>query len=236
MATLEQVMKRLKSLGTESTRKTLMRHGAPGDIYGVKIGDLKPLVRELKGQQELALALYATGNHDAMYLAGLVANGAEMTRQELESWARSSVWSMHAEHTVPSVVVESPHAVALARKWIKANDPLLAATGWNTYSGILATRPDDELDLDEVRQLLDQVAKGVKTAPNRIRYAMNNFVISVGAYIAPLLKAAKRVAKELETIEVDMGETSCKVPPMLESIEKIEQMGRVGKKRKTMKC
>lgn len=236
MATLEQVMKRLESLGTESTRKTLVRHGAPADIYGVKIGDLKPLVRELKGQQKLALELYATGNHDAMYLAGLVANGAEMTRAELEAWAKSPVWSMHAEHTVPSVVVESPHAVALAKKWIKAKDQLLAATGWNTYAGVLAIRADEELDLAEVKELLEKVVAEAKTAPNRVRYAMNSFVISVGSYVAPLLKEAKRVAKSLGTIEVDMGETSCKVAPMLATIEKIEKMGRVGKKRKTLKC
>jgi len=37
-------------------------------------------------------------------------------------------------------------------------------------------------------------------------------------------------------VEVDMGDTACKVPLALAAIEKIEAMGRVGRKRKTMKC
>jgi len=37
-------------------------------------------------------------------------------------------------------------------------------------------------------------------------------------------------------ISVDMGDTACKVPLALDSIEKIETAGRVGKKRNTVKC
>ena len=65
---------------------------------------------------------------------------------------------------------------------------------------------------------------------------MNGFVISVGAYVKPLLKQAKRVAKTIGTVSVDMGDTACKVPLATEYIEKIEKMGRIGKKRKTIKC
>ena len=39
-----------------------------------------------------------------------------------------------------------------------------------------------------------------------------------------------------DLVEVDMGETSCKVPLAQDMIAKIESMGRVGAKRKTMKC
>jgi hypothetical protein len=33
-----------------------------------------------------------------------------------------------------------------------------------------------------------------------------------------------------------MGDTECRVPDALAALQKIESMGRVGKKRKTMKC
>jgi hypothetical protein len=54
--------------------------------------------------------------------------------------------------------------------------------------------------------------------------------------VKPLLGKAKAAAKKLGTVKVDMGETECKVPLALAYIEKIEGMGRVGKKRKTMRC
>lgn len=236
MPTLNEIMTRLQSLGTEPTRRTLQRHGAPDNLFGVKLGDLKPLAKGLKGEQQLALELYATGNHDAMCLAGIVASGAGMTKQQLEAWAKGSVWSYHAEYTVPAVVVESPHAIALARKWMKAKDERLRLAGWSTYTGLVAVKPDDELDLDEIEELLGEIEQTIHTSPNRIRYAMNSFVIAVGAYVAPLLARAKAAAKKIGKVDVDMGDTSCKLAPMLASIEKIEQMGRVGKKRKTLKC
>ncbi len=65
---------------------------------------------------------------------------------------------------------------------------------------------------------------------------MNGFVIAVAAHVAPVLKQAKATAKKLGKVEVDMGETACKVPLALEYIEKMENAGRVGKKRKTARC
>ncbi len=65
---------------------------------------------------------------------------------------------------------------------------------------------------------------------------MNGFVIAVGAYVKPLLKQAKQAAKKIGTVSVDVGDTACKVPLATATIEKIEKMGRIGRKRKTIKC
>ncbi len=76
----------------------------------------------------------------------------------------------------------------------------------------------------------------IGSAPDRVRYAMNGFVIAVGGYVAPLTAKAKTVAKALGVVAVDMGDTSCKVPDAGASIAKIEEAGRVGKKRKHAMC
>ena len=104
------------------------------------------------------------------------------------------------------------------------------------YSGLLATKPDEDLDLAEIEKLLDAAIKGIKDPRNRVRYTMNGFVISVGAYVKPLLKRAKAAARQIGAVSVDVGETACKVPLATAYIEKIEAMGRVGKKRKTIRC
>lgn len=233
---LNDVMTALEQLGNESTKKTLMRHGATEPLFGVKIGDMKPIVKKLKGRQDLALKLYGTGNLDAMYLAGLVANGADMSKKELESWVKQARSPMVAEYTVPWVAAEHPDARAIALKWMDAKSELIAAAGWNTYCGIVALRPDSELDFAEIEALLARIKKDINTAPNRVRYCMNSFVIAVGAAVKPLLSKAKALAKSLGQVEVDMQGTACKVPLALDAILKIEDMGRVGTKRKTMKC
>ena len=77
------ILDELKALGSASTKKVLMAHGAREPFYGVKVGDLKTILKREKGNQALALELYRTGVSDAMYLAGLMADGNKMTKAEL---------------------------------------------------------------------------------------------------------------------------------------------------------
>jgi hypothetical protein len=236
MNTTAAVMDALKKKGSEQTRKTYARHGISAPMFGVKIADLKVIAKKFRGDQALALELFDTGNYDAMYLAGILADGSTMSKRELEKWAKTSSCEAVCSYVVPWVTVESPYARELALKWMDSREPAMALSGWATYAGIVATTPDDDLDLQEVDGLLDRVVEEIDAAPNKVRYLMNAFVISVGTYVKPLLKQAKKAAKALGEVSVDMGDTACKVPRATEYISKVESMGRVGKKRKTMRC
>jgi 3-methyladenine DNA glycosylase AlkD len=182
MPTVTSVMAELKKRGTEKTRKIYARHGMDTDnMFGVSVADLKIVAKTIKGQQALASELYATGNLDAMYLAGMVADGSQMTPKQLHEWVEGAEnLRMIAEYTVPWVTVENPHARDLAMQWIKSKKEHVASSGWSTYSGLVATKPDDALDLTEIESLLGAVVKGIKSAKNRVRYTMNVFVIAVG--------------------------------------------------------
>lgn len=237
MRLLADVIKDLERRGTEQTRKTFARHGAPIDqMFGVKVGDLKTIAKMIKGRQDLALELYDTGNSDAMYLAGMVASGALMTKKQLESWAKKATWHMISDYTVPGVACESPFAAELAQKWINSKQPSIMCSGWTTWSGIVATQADEQLDLGAIESLLQRVVDNVHASPNRVRYTMNRFLISVGGYVLPLQKKAKDAAKKIGKVQADVGPTDCKVPNALEYIGKMIARGNAGKKRKTMKC
>ncbi|MEQ1906731.1 MAG: DNA alkylation repair protein, partial [Pirellulaceae bacterium] len=209
MKTVNEVMSELKKLGTEQTRKTFARHGAPVDkMFGVKVGDMKVILKKIKGNQKLAMDLYATGNTDAMYLAGLVADGALMSKKEIETWAKEAFWQMNSDFTVPWVACENAAGVELANKWIKSKETKLATTGWMTYASIVSNRPDEELDLGEIDSLLEKAVKEIHKVHDRVRYAMNNFVICVGSYVKPLSARAKAAAKKIGVVNVDMGDTN----------------------------
>jgi 3-methyladenine DNA glycosylase AlkD len=236
MNSVSQVLKELEKKGSEQTRKTFARHGISLPMFGVLIADLKTIAKKIKGNQKLALELYETGNYDAMYLAGLVADGKQMSKPQLERWAKNAKCHAISAYTVAWMTTESPHARELAMKWISAKNESLAVSGWNVYSGIVATTADYELDLDEIRKLLSRIAKEIHTAPNMVRYTMNGFVIAVGGYIKPLAKEAKKVAAAIGEVSVDMGDTACKVPLASAYLEKIGKAGKIGVKRKTMRC
>ena len=236
MKTVANVMAALKKKGNPLRIQAFGPHGAPEDIYGVSVADMKGIARTIKGEHELALELYDTGNADAMYLAGMVADGSRMTKRQLDSWAKKASWQMVSEYTIPGVAAESKHARDLALSWIRSKKESVASSGWATYAGLVAVTPDAELDLAEIEKLLKAVEKDIDSAPNRVRYTMNGFVIAVGSYVLPLKKAAKATAKKLGKVEVDMHGTSCKVPLATEYIAKVEKAGRAGKKRKAVKC
>ena len=80
------------------------------------------------------------------------------------------------------------------------------------------------------------MAKTIHKQPNRVRYVMNGFVISVGSYVAALTEYAVSVAEAIGPVSVDMGGTACKVPAAADYIEKVRQRSSIGKKRKTCKC
>jgi hypothetical protein len=65
---------------------------------------------------------------------------------------------------------------------------------------------------------------------------MNGFVIAVGSYVKPLLAEAKAAARKIDVVNVDVGDTACKVPVASDYIAKMEAAGRIGKKKKTIRC
>ena len=182
----KQVLSELKSLGNENTVKIYSRHGADGDFFGVKVGDLKKVAKKIKGEQELALELYNSGNLDAMYLAGLVADGSKMTKAELRRWASKARWYMVSEYSVAWVASESKHGWDLGLEWIEKKSEHLASAGWATLVAWISVRNDDELDKKKIKSLLKRVKREIHKSKNRVRYTMNGFVIGVGTYCPDL--------------------------------------------------
>jgi len=233
---VEEIMETLASLSSEQTKKTFMNHGANGSVFGVKVGDLKKLVKYVKKDQELALALYETGNSDAMYLAGLSVNPKLMTKETLKQWVEKANWYLLAEYTVAGVAAESPYALELAREWMDADEEMIAVAGWSTYANYLSITPDEKLNLEEIRGLLHRAEVTIHQEKNRVRYCVNGFVISVGAYVTALHDEAIKTAEAIGKVHVNMGNTACKVPLALPYIKKMEERNKIGVKRKTCIC
>jgi 3-methyladenine DNA glycosylase AlkD len=232
----QEILDELKALGSESIKRMLLKHGAKEPFFGVKVEELKKIQKRIKKDHKLALELYDTGVSDAMYLAGLIADDAKMTKKDLQRWAKEAYWYMLSEYTVPWVASESKYGRELALKWIESKNENIAATGWATLSSLVSIKDDAELDLPELKGLVDRVQKTIHQQPNRVRYVMNAFVIAVGSHVSALTDHAVKAAKGIGNVSVDMGGTACKVPSALEYIDKVQKKGAIGKKRKTAKC
>ena len=234
--TAKEILDEITPLGRESYKRVLMNnHGVKEPCFGVKISELKKIQKRVKVDYQLALDLYDTGNYDAMYLAGLIADDARMTKKDLNRWVEK-VGGALCGSTVPWVAAGSPHGHDVALEWIESPKPIVASAGWSTLSGLVAIKDDAELDLAELKRLLQRVAKTIHKSPDAVRYAMNNFVISVGCYVKSLKDLAIQSSEKIGEVTADLGNNSCQVPFAPDYIRKVEKRGTIGKKRKTVKC
>ncbi|MBL4708370.1 MAG: DNA alkylation repair protein [Flavobacteriales bacterium] len=234
--TTKEILSELEKYGDEKTKKTYMTLGANEPLFGVKVQDLKKILKKTKKNHELSLELFATGNYDAMYLAGLMADELQITKEQLELWVGQAYFSYLSEYTVPWVAAETEHGFELGLKWIRSDIETVASAGWGTLAYYAAVQEDEKLDIEVYIKLLDTVEKEIHGSQNRVRYAMNGFVIAVGTYVEALTEKSKEVAKAIGKVRVDVGGTACKVPLANDYIDKVIARGRIGVKRKTSRC
>ena len=234
--TAKQVLEEMKPLGREGYKKILSTYGVKEPYFGVAISELKKFEKRFKKDHQLALDLYETGNYDAMYLAGLIADDARMTKKDLRRWANQAYAGSLPGATVPWVAAGSPHGHDLALEWIESAKPLVATAGWVTLSCLVALKDDSELDIPELKRLLRRVQTTIHQSPYAVRYGMNDFVIAAGSYVKLLTDFAIAVGEKIGPVAGDPGKSGCKVPSAPEYIRKVQQRGAIGKKRKTVKC
>jgi 3-methyladenine DNA glycosylase AlkD len=230
------IMKELQAKCNENVKKILLKHGIKEPFFGVKVEDLKVIQKRIKKDYQLSKDLFATGNADAMYLAGLIADENKMTKKDLSEWVKQAVSTNISEYTVPWIAAESKFGFELALEWIEAKQEFVVAAGWSTLSSFVAIKPDSELNMESLQELLTRVGKDIHGADDRVRQKMNSFIIAVGSHVAPLTDYAIKMAQKIGAVQVNMNGTACKVPLAVDYLSKAKEKGTLGKKKKMARC
>ena len=234
--TAKAILAEIKPLGSDGYKRVIFNHGVKEPCYGVKISELQKIQKRVKQDYVLALELYATGVYDAMYLAGLIADDARMTRKDLQRWVEQAYCRPLYGATVPWVAAGSPHGWEAALAWIDSKSASITAAGWATLGSLVSIKADADLDLAELKRLLQRVQKTIHQAPDAARPQMNAFVIAVGVYVQPLTEIALKTGDQIGPVTANMGDTACQIPFSPDYIRKVAKRGALGKKRKTAKC
>lgn len=232
----KEVMQELESLGKERTKKIYMSNGACEPLFGVTTGDMKPMSKKIKIDHDLAEKLYATGNYDAMYFAGVIADPNLMSEADYERWIDQAYFYMISDFVVAVTLSESNIAQQVADKWIMSDQELKASAGWSCYCWLLGNRKDIEFDQAKILKMLELVKNSIHTAKDRVKQAMNYFVYTVGLSYLPLHEKALEIAKEIGIIEIKRDNKKPVILNAYESIQKDILKGRIGFKRKYVRC
>lgn len=216
--TPNEVMTQLGKAGSATTRKTYVRHGIKSETFGVSYAVLGKLTKTIKVDQQLAEALWATGNHDARILATMIADPATIGRKQLDGWAAVADNYVLAD-AIARTVAKTPQARATAEAWTKSTGEYIGQCGW-TVLGVLAGASEALSEADCIA-LLGRIEKTIHSTKNRVRHAMNGALISIGGRSAKLRTAAIAASKRIGPVEVDHGDTACATPDPVGYIARI---------------
>ena len=233
---LQMVMQELEALGKERTKKIYISNGAHEPIFGVATGAMKPIAKRIKINQPLAEELYATGNYDAMYFAGIIADPKAMTESDFDRWIDAAYFYMLSDYVVAVTLAEADIAQDVADKWIASGEELRMSAGWSCYCWLLGNRKDSEFSESKISNMLDIVEKAIHDSPERTKSSMNNFLYTVGISYLPLHEKAVETAKAVGQVEIKRDKKKSSFLNALESIQKEVDRGKLGFKRKYVRC
>lgn len=233
---LEMVMQELEALGKDRTKKMYISNGAHEPLFGVATGAMKPIVKKIKINQHLAEELYATGNYDAMYFAGIIADPKAMTESDYNRWMDSAYFYMLSDYVVAVTLSESDIAQEVADKWIQSGEELRMSAGWSCYCWLLGNLKDVEFSESKILDMLGMVKSSIQESPERAKSSMNNFLYTVGTSYLPLHEKALETAKEIGIVELKKDDKKSSFLNAYENIQKEVDRGRIGFKRRHVRC
>ncbi len=191
--TLKEAMARLKALGDEKRRLHNKKNGAGDNQFGVPMGEIRKLAKEIKTDHDLALALWKTDNIDARLLAILVLKPKSLSVEELDRMVRQADFAQVADWLNSYVVANHPDKEELRRKWLKDPDPWAARAGWSLTAERIAKQPDG-LDLPAI---LDRIEAEMADAAPAVQWTMNSSLAEIGIRFPKLRKRAITIGELL---------------------------------------
>lgn len=191
--TVKQALSRLEALGDEKMRAHNIKFGAGDNQYGVRLGDIRKLAKEIKTDHELAMALWETGNIDARLLAILLLKPNELSSDELDRLVRSVTFVHVADWLNAYVVKKHRDKERLRQRWMTDNDAWAARAGWSLTHERIEKSPEG-LDLSA---LLDRIEIEMGKAAPEVQWTMNFCLAGIGIHFPEHRKRAIAIGETL---------------------------------------
>ena len=190
------LLSELHALGSEASRAGMARYGINVErASGVPVRTLRTLARRIGTDHELALALWATGHHEARLLACFVDDARAVTEAQAEAWADAfDSWDL-CDQATTSLFDRSPPAWRLAMTWARRDEPWVKRAGFALMAGLAV---HDKAATDRAfMKLLPLVEQAATDDRNFVRKAVNWALRNIGKRNAALNAAALACARRI---------------------------------------
>jgi 3-methyladenine DNA glycosylase AlkD len=191
--TVDEIMDQLRALGSQKMRELNVRNGAGEHQFGVKLGHLRTLAKNIKTNPELAAALWQTGNLDTMLLSTLLMRPKEITTDDLDRMVSSVTCVQLADWLGTYVVKLHPEKESLRQKWMESCDVMNSRAGWSLTAERVVKSPEG-LDLSA---LLNRIESEMGDAPVLVQWTMNYCLAEIGIHFPEHRERAIAIGERL---------------------------------------
>ena len=217
MQTTAAILTELEELGTEQNSVIYQRHGAQEPLFGVSYANLNAIKKRIKVNHDMALELWATGNHDARVLATMIVDPKQADDILLENWVHD-LNNYVLSDALSGYIGKTTFAREKAEQWTQLADEWIASVGWNLMAQLAIN--NKSLDDAYFETYIGIIERDINYSKNRVRHSMNNALISVGMRNDELEGLAIAAAKRIGKVIVNHGQTGCKTPDAIPYIKK----------------
>lgn len=193
-----RILGELRRLGEKRNIQGMARFGIVAkDVYGVAKPKIAVLARKIGPNHALGLELWATGNHDARILAGMVAERKLLTGKQMEQWVREfDNWDV-CDGTCCHLFVLAEPAWTKAYAWSRRKKEFEKRAGF-ALAAFLACHDKGAPDA-EFRRYLKVIEREAWDERNFVRKAVSWALRNIGKRNRPLHRAAIASAKRIAT-------------------------------------
>ncbi|MGO9663093.1 MAG: DNA alkylation repair protein [Polyangia bacterium] len=191
-----EILGELHAMGCEKNRAGMARYGINvQDAFGVSVYELRKVAKRLGTDHGLALALWATGNHEARLLACFVDDPALVSARQMETWARDfDSWDV-CDQATTSLFDLTEHAWSKAVAWATREQEWVKRAGFALMAGLAVH--DKSAGNRAFLTLLPVIERGAADPRNFVKKAVNWALRNLGKRNRTLNVAAIACAERI---------------------------------------
>jgi 3-methyladenine DNA glycosylase AlkD len=196
MTQVSGLLAELRSLGSEKNRAGMARYGINVEnAFGVSVYELRKIAKRLGSDHELALALWATGNHEARLLACFVDDPNLLSLEQLEAWVGDfDSWDL-CDQATTSLFDQSKYAWSKAVEWAERDAEWVKRAGFSLMAGLAVH--DKAATNREFAKLLPVIERGAWDERNFVKKAVNWALRNIGKRNRALNSTARSCAERI---------------------------------------
>jgi 3-methyladenine DNA glycosylase AlkD len=136
-ARVDEALAWLERRGTKKNVEAMARYGIVAEhAFGVSVGDIGKLAKDLGKDHDLALGLWETNWYEARMLAAVVDDPAQVTSRQMDAWARDfDNWAI-CDHCCFHLFDRTPHSWRKVDAWSDRKAEFVKRAAFATLAGL----------------------------------------------------------------------------------------------------